>query len=132
MGKHLKLWVSIAVLAAASGNAAAEWASIGDQGQAEVFVDRATIVRKGDTATLWSVNALKSPGTAGGKTYVSLKRQDEFDCKNSLTRGVQISAHPQPLGEGEVIVSEKGSGKWVPISPGSPSETLWQIACGKE
>jgi len=125
-------WVGMAVLAVASGSAAAEWVSIGDQGQAEVFVDRATITRSGDTAKIWSISALKTPGSANGIAYVSLKRQDEFDCKGSRTRGVQISAHPKAMGEGAAIVSEKGSGAWTPVPPDSPSETLMKIACGKQ
>ena len=125
-------WVWMAVLAAASTSAAAEWVSIGDQGQAEVFVDRTTITRSGSTAKIWSISELKTPGSANGVAYVSLKRQDEFDCQGGRTRGVQISAHPKPMGEGAAIVSEKGSGAWTPVNPDSPSETLMKIACGKE
>ena len=125
-------WTAVTLLALASGHAMAEWVSIGSQGQAEVFVDKATIKRSGDLATIWSINALKTPGSAGGKTYVSLKRQDEFDCKGLRTRGVQISAHGEPMGEGAAIVSEKGPGAWVAVVPDTPAETLLKIACAKE
>jgi len=120
------------VLALASGNAAAEWVSLGDVGAAELFVDRSTIVRTGETATMWSVNALKTPGSVNGAAYVSLKRQDEFDCAGSRTRGLQISAYPEPMGAGKAVLSEKGSGAWTPVAPNSISEALWKIACGKE
>ena len=121
-----------ALLALSSGPAAAEWVSAGDAGNAELFIDRSTIARSGETATMWSVYALKAPGSANGAAYVSLKRQDEFDCAGSRMRGVQISAHPQPLGEGPAVVSEKGSNTWVPVTPQATSEALWKIACGKE
>jgi len=123
---------AIIVLALAGGNAAAEWVSLGDQGNAELFVDRSTIVRSGDRATMWSIDALKTPGSANGGAYVSLKRQDEFDCAGSRMRGVQISAHPEPMGEGPAVASEKGSGAWTPVTPDSISEVLWKIACDKE
>lgn len=126
-----RAWVVVA-LAAASGGAAAEWVSIGDQGPAEVFVDKTTITRAGDTAKMWSLQELKSPGTAGGAAYVSLKRQDEFDCKDPRTRGVQIAAYPQPKGEGKAVASEKGAGTWTKVVPDSTNEVLWKIACGKE
>ena len=125
-------WTAITLLALVSGYAGAEWVSIGNQGQAEVFVDKATIKRSGELATIWTVSALKTPGSAGGKTYVSLKRQDEFDCKGLRTRGVQISAHPEPMGEGVAIVSEKGTGAWVAVVPDTPAETQLKIACAKE
>lgn len=123
---------SAAAPAATGASAAAGWVSIGDQGAAEVFVDKSTITRAGDTAKMWSLQELKTPGSAGGAAYVSLKRQDEFDCKNPRTRGVQISAHPQPKGEGKAVASEKGSGAWSSVVPGSTNEVLWKIACGKE
>ncbi len=124
-------WVMVA-LAAVSGSAAAEWVSIGDQGPAEVFVDKTTITRSGDTAKMWSLQELKTPGSAGGAAYVSLKRQDEFDCKDPRTRGVEIAAYPQPKGEGKAVASEKGSGAWAKVVPDSTNEVLWKIACGKE
>ena len=120
------------VLALASGNAAAEWVSLGDAGAAELFVDPSTVVRSGEMVTMWSVNALKTPGSANGTAYVSLKRQDEFDCAGSRMRGLQISAYPQPMGEGTAVLTEKGSGAWTPVAPGSISEALWKVACGKE
>jgi hypothetical protein len=127
------LWGAVAALAVtASVPAMADWESIGDQGPAEVFIDKTTITRSGDMATMWTLQELKTPGSAGGATYVSLKRQDEFDCKNPRTRGVQIAASPQPKGEGKAVASEKGSGTWTTIVPASTNELLWKIACAKE
>jgi len=131
----MKRWawgVTAALAAATSVPAMAEWVSIGEQGPAEVFVDKTTIVRTGDMATMWMLQELKTPGSAGGAAYVSLKRQDEFDCKDPRTRGVQITAYPQPKGEGKAIASEKGSGAWSKIVPESTNELLWKIACAKE
>lgn len=124
-------WV-VLLAAAVGGNAMAEWVSIGDSGNAEVYVDRSTVVRKGDMATLWSVYALKAPGTIGGKSYVSLKRQDEFDCAGARARGVQIAAYPEAMAGGTAVASEKGSGAWTPVTPESGNEMLMKVACGKE
>lgn len=121
-----------ALLALAAGNAAADWVSIGDQGNVEVFVDRSTIVRSGDTVKMWRVNALKTPGSANGVAYVSIKLQDEYDCAGMRMRGVRASAHPDPLGEGKAVASETASGTWTPVTPQAISEVLWKIACDKE
>jgi hypothetical protein len=129
---NMNRWAGFVALTLVSGSAAAEWVSLGDQGSAELFVDRGTIVRSGDRATMWSVNALKTPGSANGIAYVSLKRQDEFDCAGSRMRGMQISAHAQPMGEGPAVIAEKGSGAWTPVIPEAISEVLWKIACNKE
>jgi hypothetical protein len=128
----LKPWTWTALLALASGPAMADWVSLGDIGNAELFVERSTIVRKGDTATMWSLNELKEPGSVGGLSYVSLKRQDEFDCKGSRMRPLQIAAYPKPMGGGAAVVSEKGTSGWAPVLEQSTGETMWKAACGKE
>lgn len=112
--------------------AMADWRSLGDVGTAELFVDPASIVRTGDTVTMWSIYALKTPGTVGAATYVSLKRQDEFDCKDSRIRGIQIAAYPEPMAEGKAVSSEKGTAGWAAVTPQSTAEKLWKVACGKE
>lgn len=128
----MKLLTLTAVLALAGSPALAEWSSLGDVGNAELFVDRATIVRRGELATMWSVSELKAPAAANGVAYVSLKRQDEFDCAGSRSRGLQISAYPLPMGEGKAVATEKGTRTWQPVAPQSVTEALLKIACAKE
>ena len=125
-------WLTMAVLAVASGGAAAQWVTMGDNGQAEIYIDKTTIARSGDTAKMWSLQELKQPGSAGGAAYVSLKRLDEYDCKEARMRGVEISAFPQPMAQGTAVASEKGSGAWTKVAPDSAIEKMWKIACGKE
>lgn len=126
-------WAAMTVLTLASLTAAAaEWTRMGDNGQAEIYIDKTTIVRAGDTAKMWSLWALKKPGSAGGAAYVSLKRLDEYDCKEPRTRGVEIAAFPQPMAQGTAVASEKGSGAWTAVAPDSASESMRKIACGNE
>lgn len=126
-----RAWGMLA-LAAVSASAAAEWVSIGGQGQAEIFVDKTTITRIGDTAKMSQLQELKAPGSAAGASYVSLKQLDEYDCKEPRTRGVEITAYPKPMAEGTAVATQKGSGAWAKIVPESMNEKLWKIACGKE
>ena len=125
-------WLTMAVLSVASGGAAAEWVSMGDNGQANIYIDKTTIARSGGTATMWSLQELKQPGSAGGAAYVSLKRLDEYDCKEPRTRGVEISAFPQPMAQGTAVATEKGSGGWATVAAGSASDGMRRIACGLE
>lgn len=125
-------WLTMAALTVASSGAAAQWVTMGDNGQAEIYIDKTTIARSGDTAKMWSLQELKQPGSAGGAAYVSLKRLDEYDCKEPRTRGVEISAFPKPMAQGTAVASEKGSGAWTKVAPDSAIEKMWKIACGKE
>lgn len=127
-------WRTVAALGAiaASGAAMAEWVSIGDQGVAEIFVDKTTIARTGDTVKMTQLQELKEPRSAGGATFVSLKQVDEYDCADPRARGLEIAAFPKPMAEGTAVASQKGSGAWAKIVPDSTNEKLWKIACGKE
>ena len=120
------------LLALACSSALAEWTTLGDVGNAELFVDPTTIVRTGDTATMWSIYALKATATAGGSTYVSLKRQDEFDCKGARMRGLTIAAYAEPMAGGKLVAEEKGTAGWAPVTPQSTGEKLLKVACGNE
>lgn len=131
-GVAMKRWILVAALAIAGGSAMADWVSIGDQGPAEIFVDKATITRVGDVAKMTQLQELKAPRTAGNATFISLKQVDEYDCNDPRTRGVEIAAYPQPKAEGTVVASQKGSGAWAKVVPDSTNEKLWKIACGKE
>lgn len=129
----MKRWTwMMVVLAVASGSAVADWVSIGDQGVAEIFVDKTTITRVGDTAKMWQLQELKTARTAAGATYISLKQLDEYDCKDPRTRGVEIAAFPKPMAEGTAVASQKGSGTWAKVVPDSTNEMLWKIACAKQ
>lgn len=128
----MKQPILAALLAVACGHALAEWTSLGDVGNAELFVDKTTIVRSGDKATMWSIYALKAPASAGGASYVSLKRQDEFDCKESRMRPLQIAAYPQPMAEGTPVANEKSTAGWTAPAPQSIGAKLLEVACAKE
>lgn len=121
-----------ALLALACGHAMADWTSLGDVGNAELFVDKSTIVRTGDKATMWSIYALKAPAAAGSASYVSLKRQDEFDCKESRMRPLQIAAYPKPMAEGTPVANEKSTANWSAPAAQSIGEKLLTVACAKE
>lgn len=128
----MKRPILAALLALACGHTLAEWTSLGDVGNAELFVDKATIVRTGDKATMWSIYALKAPAAAGSASYVSLKRQDEFDCKELRMRPLQIGAYPKPMAEGTPVANEKSTANWAAPAPQSIGEKLLTVACAKE
>lgn len=128
----MKHAILAALLALACGHAMADWTSLGDVGNAELFIDRSTIVRTGDKATMWSIYALKAPASAGSASYVSLKRQDEFDCKESRMRPLQIAAYPKPMAEGTPVANEKSTANWAAAAPQSIGGKLLAVACAKE
>ena len=86
-------WATVAALAATSGGAAmAEWVSIGDQGVAEIFVDKTTIARNGDVAKMSQLQELKEPRTAGGAPDASRDQLGEAACRDPRTRAVEAGS----------------------------------------
>jgi len=90
------------------------------------------LASSGTTVKMWSLYQLRTPGSANGVAYQSLKRQDEYDCKQPRARGVAIAAYAGEKATGKVVVSESTVQPWAPVTPQGTIETLWNIACEKK
>lgn len=66
-----------------------------------------------------------------GERVMSIKGQDEFDCKEKQIRSLYSSFYDENMGVGKELDSTSETISWQPIAPNSGSETLWKIACGK-
>jgi len=60
---------------------------------------------------------------------MSVRMQDEYDCKEERTRTLSISVHSGNMGEGEVIGTTTKPGYWRPVPPDTLVETLRGFAC---
>lgn len=119
------------VLLTVPNNSQAEWREVGkDAAHATTtYADPASIRRSGSTATLLHLYDFKTPQTAAGKQFSSLKQQREFDCKKKITRSLQTSAFAGNMGGGSIIANEPGASDWRPIIPETPNASLMYIAC---
>lgn len=107
----------------------AAWKSISEDDAGITYVDPAAIVRSGDTAKLWSVLDYKNFQRMVEVGYFSQKVQLEFDCAQRKFRGLSVALHADHMGEGKVVYTDESPHDWEPVSSGSPSQTLWDIAC---
>jgi hypothetical protein len=132
MRKQSWLLVPAALLLAA-GEAAAAWTHLGtSEGGAEIYVDRATFRKSGNTVSLWMMEDYKSPRTFSGKTFLSARLQHDYDCKDRKRRTLQSSLYSANKGNGTVVLSSTKASDWRPIAAASVAETLWKMACGKK
>lgn len=70
------------LLAIVSSNAMAEWVQIGGYGGAAIYTDSSNIQKEDNIVRMWILhNYYIAHRGAGGKTYLSVDEQDEFDCK---------------------------------------------------
>lgn len=121
----LLLWVS-------SGPAYAGWVSLGDTDVGtRVYVDRSTLLSKGNQVTMWILYDFRSMRTAAGKSYSSSKTQGEYDCAQKRHRTLVDMGFSSIMGLGKVVYNESFTSEWASITPQSFAQKLWKFACEK-
>ena len=119
---------------------ASEWIRVMETGPVEerfvTYAGPATISRSGDIVRMSSViDSTIADDAASQRHRVSWKDEWEYDCETRKTRPVQYTEYSGRMGTGEKMFSYKLAAavfKWITVKPGSVSEALWKIACGKE
>lgn len=130
MGKLLLM----VLLALVSNSVMAEWFIVGEssgkQGAID-FIDPASVRWSDDKATLWRLDDFKSAQTDASGTYLSLKSQSEYYCKDDepKIRSLASSEYSGNMATGDLLHSEDTPGSWSPVIPGSLDQTLWNKAC---
>ena len=120
------------LLGVVSSSAVAEWVEVGGNETTTTYADPATIRKTGNMVKMWHLlDYTKARGIEAHKPHLSVKMQDEYDCKQERTRTIALSLHSGNMGEGEVLGTSTDPGKWQPVSPDTLVETLWEFACGK-
>ena len=52
-----------------------------------------------------------------GRSFMSSKLEDEYDCKERLTRLIFFSFYAENMARGSAVYSDPTPDKWVPIKP---------------
>ena len=96
------------------------------------YADRATIKKSGDTVQMSSVI---DPDVADERRRVSWKDDWDYQCLNKAARPNRFNEFSGKMGTGEKIYSQRAAlygFYWFPVVPGSVTDKLWKIACGKD
>ena len=123
----------ITLLLLSSGPAYAEWVEIGttDEGMT-LYVDPETVRRKGNLVKLWQLLDFKIVQTVDGDSYLSTKRQSEYDCAEKRRRTLAFTWFSDNMGRGKPVYSSSEAGKWRPVAPESVGQFEWKIACNRK
>lgn len=121
------------LLVALSRNAAAEWIKLGDSTNKTFYADPESIRKVGDMVKMWDLLDYQSvPINYQGKSILSAKSQNEYNCKDGESRMLYYSFHSANMGGGVTIVSYSHPNEWEPVAPGSLIMTLWKFACRQQ
>ena len=123
--------IAVFLLAAIGTNALAEvWVQTSQSDDYIVYGDPSSIQRQGDLVKMWSMFDYKKPQPGiQGKTYLSTKRQFEYDCKQGRARALGATLHAAHEGKGQVLASENTKYDWRAVVPDSADEYLLKFAC---
>lgn len=119
------------LLAVVSSSAMAEWVELGSDNTITIYADPATIHRQGSRVTMWDLGDFQTAEKFGDKSYLSVRQQQEYDCKGKRLRVLRATCHARNMGKGETICRISKPRHWEPVLPVSFDESMWEIACKK-
>ena len=121
------------MLTVVSSSAVAEWIKVGSNKTVTIYAHpttiRKTTVNKVKMWSLYDYNAAQEPTSS--RPYMSMKFQDDYNCKEEQSRILYSITHSENMGEGHVVFIDDIPGNWNPVPPDTINEALWKFACGK-
>ena len=129
----LGFWLLITLLVLSDRPAYAAWELVSgdDAARLTVYVDRDTIQRKGNLATMWQLYDYKTVQTVAGDSLLSIQRHNEYDCTGERTRMLAYTWFSSNMGKGRVVYKTADEQQWEPVVPRSINQSLWKVACSK-
>lgn len=123
------------LLALVSSSAMAGWVELGRNESSTLYGNPASIREAGSLVKMWTLSDARTVQWLRDKSYVSVKMEWEYDCKEKQMRLLAIAYYSGNMGSGEAISFKSGgpvSEKWGRVVPDSIEETFWKLACGRE
>ena len=126
------------LVAACSRPVPTEWIMVKDiSPTSDGFVTYAapsTIRKTGTTVTMLSmIDFTVIPGAASDRPHFSWIDEWEYDCQGKSLKPLRFREYSGKMGTGENVFSiSTPASLGIALNPGSVSETLWKMACGKE
>jgi len=127
--------VLLILLALASNGLRAEWVKINANDNLTTYVDPASISKAENVARMSGMVDLKEAKKEElGKSFLSAKSIQEYDCKEEQVRKITLSFYSGNMGAGEIVhtYTDPDKWKWTPVAHGTISETMWKAACDKK
>jgi hypothetical protein len=120
----MRRMILVLLLTAFSSSAMAEWVKVSnvDGGDITFYTDPSTIRKNGKLVKMWELQDYLTART--GENYLSVKIQNEYDCKNEKTRLLFLSTHSGHMGGGDLVEMNNNPGEWIPVPPASIIQAL--------
>ncbi len=113
-------------------NASAEWLLRGSDDSHSEYIDYSTVRKYSNKAKHWIMVDYAAPQRLVNDSYLSVKYQYEYDCKNESIRVLSFVFYSDNMGQGQVVVTDSTPSSWTPVIPGSGGEARWKMLCLKK
>ena len=136
--------IVVLLLLMVSANVFAEWTFIGNDVEGtSAYVDLSSIRKKGRTVKMWDlmdyqmVKGIVGQGNIFGEdrsnSYLSSIVFSLYDCEEETRSVINGISYSGQMGSGTIIAESFPDGaRREPVMPGTVSEKLFKIACGKK
>ena len=119
--------------AGVSSPEAREWVEVVNELEITLYAELATIRKSGGKAKMWSLFDAKTPQRRpDGTQWLSMERQDEYDCTQPQSRMLSVTLHSKAMAKGDLIYGNFDAGNWEQIPPDTRPRLLGAVACGKK
>lgn len=124
--------ILLVLLAFVSSSALAEWVKVGSSrdNSATAYVNTDTVFRKKYGIIAWTILDFSQAQPADNQTYLSIKSQQDFDCKDKQVKILYTALHAENMGNGDTIISDSVPMVKKPVPHNSMLEDIWEYACG--
>ena len=109
-----------------------QFRAVAPDGSWASFSTEHQLKRSGHLVTAWLREEYPEPQRSGsGGIYLSYVEKIQYDCANERARALLIIYYSENniTGSEESDATDVKQAVWVPIVPGTPSESLYQWAC---
>jgi hypothetical protein len=109
-----------------------QFRSVASDGSWAAFSTEHQLKRSGHLVTAWLRQEYPEPQrSSSGGVYLSYVEKIQYDCSNERARALLIIYYSENniTGSEESDVTDVKQAVWVPIVPGTPSESIYQWAC---
>lgn len=126
----VRIVCALATLMCGAAARAEVWMEAGRSDDYVAYGDPSSVKRDGDVARMWSMFDYKTPQTGiPGKTFLSTRRQFEYDCRLGKARILTASAYAANQAKGPPLVTETATRNWQTVAAESVDDALLKFAC---
>ena len=106
----------------------ANWAKVGENEGATLYMDRSSIQREENVVRVWEIQDLKAPDADG---VLSRRYLNEYDCKYQMYRIGNMTSHAGPMLTGQKLFDVQEKGVWRKVSGRNLFTLSFVIHCGR-